>query len=42
MELIVPAELKARAREQAARAKLPLQVFVRLALEKQMQEASAA
>jgi hypothetical protein len=42
MELVVPAELKAKAREHAAKAKLPLQVFVRLALEKQMQEVAAA
>lgn len=42
MQLVVPAALKARARAQAEREKLPLQVFVRLALEKQLREVQAA
>jgi predicted DNA binding CopG/RHH family protein len=36
IELVVPAELKTKARERARKEKLPLQVFIRLALEKYM------
>ena len=42
IEIIVPAPLKAAAAELAAREKLPLRIFVRRALEKEMQEVRAA
>ncbi len=40
--LVVPPLLKKRAMERARQERLPLQVFVRLAIEKQLQESTIA
>jgi len=42
IEIIVPAPMKAAAAEIAAREKLPLRIFVRRALEREMREVQAA
>jgi hypothetical protein len=42
LEVILPADLKLKAQQAAQAAKLPLRVYARLALEKQIQESATA